>query len=397
MLTSLNICTTQNSRSGVNPAANDPQHILANAERTSDRVRSLKHGDTFAVFDHYGDICPITTGENGLYYDGTRFLSGLELDLNGATPLLLGSTVRDDNDQLVVNLTNSDLFQNGELYLPANSIHISRKTFLFDATLYSEIRLENFSFEATEIVLSFRYCADFMDIYEVRGMSRNKRGTHSAPEVEKSAVTLRYKGLDGEDRSTRIAFDRNPSDICKSHASYRIKLEPGGSFPITATVVCTRSLREKAEPLEIDQAREMVLSEIREQKANSCCLTSSNGQFNALMDRALSDLHMMISPLPTGPYPYAGVPWFNTPFGRDGLITAWECLWMRPDLARGVLAYLAATQATEVIAEQDAEPGKILHETRSGEMAALKEMPFGRYYGSVDATPLFVALAGCLL
>jgi glycogen debranching enzyme len=137
-----------------------------------------------------------------------------------------------------------------------------------------------------------------------------------------------------------------------------------------------------------------VLAEIEQQKANSCLLQSSNGQFNAWVDRAFSDLHMMTTPLPTGPYPYAGVLWFNTPFGRDGIVTAWECLWMWPDLAKGVLAYLAETQATEIIPEQDAEPGKILHETRSGEIAALKEMPFGRYYGSVDATPLYVALAG---
>jgi glycogen debranching enzyme len=103
---------------------------------------------------------------------------------------------------------------------------------------------------------------------------------------------------------------------------------------------------------------------------------------------------MMTTELPTGPYPYAGVPWFNTPFGRDGILTALECLWLRPGLARGVLAYLASTQAVDVNPDQDAEPGKILHETRSGEMAAMGEMPFGRYYGSIDATPLFVLLAG---
>ena len=106
---------------------------------------------------------------------------------------------------------------------------------------------------------------------------------------------------------------------------------------------------------------------------------------------------MMTTVLPTGLYPYAGVPWFNTPFGRDGIITALECLWLNPSLAQGVLRYLASTQAVDVIPEQDAEPGKILHETRKGEMAALKEMPFARYYGSVDATPLVRRAGGRLL
>jgi glycogen debranching enzyme len=145
--------------------------------------------------------------------------------------------------------------------------------------------------------------------------------------------------------------------------------------------------------LHFDQARSAVRANLDMQKERSCRIEAPNGQFNAWVKRAASDLHMMTTMLPTGPYPYAGVPWFNTPFGRDGLITALECLWFEPSLARGVLAYLASTQATEVIPEQDAEPGKILHETRNGEMAALGEMPFARYYGSVDATPLFVHLA----
>ncbi len=127
--------------------------------------------------------------------------------------------------------------------------------------------------------------------------------------------------------------------------------------------------------------------------AGRCRLSSSNERFNEWLSRSGADLQMMTVGNPEGPYPYAGVPWFNTVFGRDGLITAFEVLWADPTVAKGVLQFLAKTQADSVIPEQDAQPGKILHELRKGEMAALKEIPFGRYYGSVDSTPLFVMLA----
>jgi glycogen debranching enzyme len=374
--------------------SNDAQHILVNADRTAERIRCLKCGDTFAVFDHYGDIRPLQTGEEGLYYDGTRFLSCLTLTLDELRPLLLGSTVRDDNDQLIVTLTNPDLFLNEQLVLPANSLHISKRLFLLDSTCYLEILVENYAFTTVNSVLNIQFSSDYKDIYEVRGMSRDRRGEDLTPSVEESDVTFRYVGLDDELRSTQIKLTPKPDRISRCYADFCLTLRSRETFTIQLAITCKRALRSDTSTPEINKARALVLAEIEQSNETSCRLQSSSGQFNEWVNRALSDLHMMITPLPTGPYPYAGVPWFNTPFGRDGIITAWECLWLRPELAKGVLAYLATTQATEVIPEQDAEPGKILHETRSGEMATLKEMPFGRYYGSVDATPLFVALAG---
>src|SRR6185436_7647487 len=125
----------------------------------------------------------------------------------------------------------------------------------------------------------------------------------------------------------------------------------------------------------------------------SACLDSSNVGFDEAVRRSVSDLAMLTTETEHGPYPYAGIPWFSTVFGRDALITALQVLWMDPALARGVLGYLAANQATDFDPQADAEPGKILHEVRLGEMAALGEVPFRRYYGSVDSTPLFLLLA----
>jgi glycogen debranching enzyme len=145
---------------------------------------------------------------------------------------------------------------------------------------------------------------------------------------------------------------------------------------------------------EYSQAQNELISLLRRLKSYSSGLTSSNEQFNNWINRSRSDLITMVTLTENGPYPYAGVPWYSTPFGRDGIITAMECLWISPEVSLGVLNYLAATQATQENDFQDAQPGKILHETRGGEMAALGEIPFKQYYGTVDATPLFISLAG---
>jgi glycogen debranching enzyme len=174
---------------------------------------------------------------------------------------------------------------------------------------------------------------------------------------------------------------------------FDIALQPKAEATFLIHIACTVG-DTVAQPTSYGDAFRALETSLRRAKASASEISTSSEQFNTWLKRSVTDLSMMTTETPLGPYPFAGVPWFSTVFGRDGIITALQCLWLNPGLARGVLAYLAATQATEIIPERDAEPGKILHETRGGEMAALGEIPFGRYYGSVDATPLFVVLAG---
>ena len=368
-------------------------HILAASSLADERTRVLKHGDTFAVFDHYGDIKAGGLGEEGLYHEDTRYLSCLLLELEGSRPFFLGSTVRDENDQLAVALTNPDLLHEGLVRVPLGTLHIALKKFLWQGVCYQQLQVKNHGLVPVVTSLALHFAADYADIFEVSGHKRQARGEDLPPEVADGRVVLGYRGLDGVVRRTLLQFSPQPSLLTTSTARLDLSLQPQQEVTFYVTVGCERQ-PAIVRPLAFDDARTEAESDLERYSAWSCHLHTSNGEINAWVSRAVSDLHMMTTALATGPYPYAGLPWFNTPFGRDGIVTALECLWLRPGLARGVLAYLASTQATEVIPEQDAEPGKILHETRNGEMAVLKEMPFGRYYGSIDATPLFVLLAG---
>jgi glycogen debranching enzyme len=371
---------------------NSHYSVVATRTVADERTRVLKHNDTFAVFNHFGDIETGGLGEEGLYHDGTRFLSQMTLELEGGQPFVLGSTVRDENDQLAVDLTNPDLIRNGHVEIPLGTLHISRRTFLWQAACYQQFSVRNHGPAPLAITMSLRFQADFTDIFEVRGMSRPARGQVLAPVVASDRITLSYRGLDQEVRRTTIQFETAPSIISASEARFDLELTRGASILLHVNVTCGREQTKK--PVEATYAQAASGLSSARHDLWSWRIRTGNETFDAWIRRAESDLHMMTSDLPTGLYPYAGVPWFNTQFGRDGIITSLECLWLMPNLARGVLTYLADTQATEIIEEQDAEPGKILHETRRGEMAECKEIPFGHYYGSVDGTPLFVLLAG---
>jgi glycogen debranching enzyme len=370
---------------------NDRFYILATSPRVDEQTRVLKQGDTFAVFDRYGDIQPAGLGEEGLYHEGTRFLSRLRLLLHERRPMLLSSTVREDNLLLTVDLTNPDYSVNGEVVLERETVHVFRTSFLWHGTCYNRIQVHNFALQPTAVSLTVLFAADFVDIFEVRGMRREGRGEMLPARVEQASVELAYRGLDDVVRRTALSFSPTPLELNETTANYQVDLPAHASVELYIQVSC--NVGQGGELLTFDKAAIAAAARISELRAHDATLRASNELFNDWLTRSAADLHMMVTQTPKGPYPYAGVPWFSTVFGRDGIITALEYLWINPELARGVLGYLAATQARELNPEQDAEPGKILHETRRGEMAALGEIPFGQYYGTVDATPLFVMLA----
>ena len=371
-------------------------YILASSSFSDSRTEVLKHGESFGVFDLHGDIHQIGKNALGIYHEGTRFLSILQLNIEGQRPLLLSSNKSENNEIHAVDLTNNDFSdKNGEMVL-RGTIHILRNKFLLDAVAYERIRFINFGNEEVHFGIELKYGADYSDIFEARGTNREKRGDVKEPKSLQNGLLLGYMGLDKTIRETRIEVEPTPSKIEKKSIFYDLQLEAKEELNIDITIACEIS-HQRIRPLPFEIAlkeRENYNSIV---KNNSAEIYTSNEEFNNWLERSKADMITMVTQTDQGPYPYAGIPWYSTAFGRDGIITAFECLWVEPVVAKGVLQYLAYTQATEVDDFRDAEPGKILHETRGGEMAELNEIPFKKYYGTIDATPLFVCLAGAYL
>jgi len=369
----------------------DRYYILANSSLADATTRELKHEDTFLVTDRHGDIRPLGFEKHGLFHAGTRFLSRSVLKLDEQSPLLLGSSVREDNNLLSVDLTNQR-FTSGGTEIGSGNIHINRSIFLLSGTLYERIKVLNFALAPVDFTMSLEFEADFADIFEIRGMTRERRGEPMEPCANGSCAVLSYAGLDGVTRKTRVTVSPAPCEARPGRFAFPIRLGPREETAVYITVSCECG-EENAVNAPFDNAFEKLKRSYRDRWKNACIVETSNEQFNDWLNHSRTDLNMMLTATPHGLYPYAGIPWYSTVFGRDGIITAMETLWVQPEIARAVLSYLAAEQATEFDSGKDAEPGKILHEVRKGEMAALGEVPFGRYYGSVDATPLFVVLA----
>jgi len=354
--------------------------------------RSLKHDDTFIVLDSHGDIGASAGGPDGLFNADTRYLARLELALDDVQPLLLGSNLRDDNSALTVDLTNPDVYRDGRIVLQKDMLHIVRTIFLWRGTAYQRIGVQNHGDRPASFELTLLFDNDFADLFEVRGEKRLRRGVGSSKLLGPADVRLDYSGLDGKSRTTALHFDPRPTRLAVNAATYQLELAPQATSALFVAASCNKPATLKPAPFFrglLAHRREM-----RQSTAGATSIETSNNIFNEVLCQSMADLNMLMTDTPQGRYPYAGIPWYSTTFGRDGIITALQMLWVDPRVARGVLRRLAFYQAKTVDPLADAEPGKILHEMRGGEMADLREVPFAQYYGSVDATPLFVMLAG---
>jgi glycogen debranching enzyme len=373
------------------PVAESPFYIPMTGPAARPR-RSLKHDDTFIVLDSHGDIGASAGGPDGLFSADTRYLARLELALDEVQPLLLGSSLRDDNSSLTVDLTNPDIYRNGRIVLQKDMLHIVRSIFLWRGTAYQRIGLQNHGEDPASFDLTLLFDNDFADLFEVRGEKRPRRGIGSSKLLGPSDVQLDYRGLDGESRHTALHFYPKPTRLAVNAATYHFELAPQQASSLFVAVSCNKPAGAK--PVPFFRGLLAHRREMRRSNDGATSVETSNNIFNEVLCQSMADLNMLMTDTPQGRYPYAGIPWYSTTFGRDGIITALQMLWIDPRVARGVLRRLAFYQAKAIDPLADAEPGKILHEMRGGEMAALREVPFAQYYGSVDATPLFVLLAG---
>jgi glycogen debranching enzyme len=289
---------------------------------------------------------------------------------------------------------NPDLHPDGRDAIAKGVLHMFRAKLLRDNACYEHVRVANFGLERIRTTLSLLFAADYKDIFEVRGFQRAQRGSDLAPQITDAEVVLGYRGCDAVLRKTRIAFDPAPQSLGADRAEFDIDLAPKEEAHFYFTIGYEEGEQPAPPRCDYLDAYRRCDEEIRTHLRERCRISSSDPLFNSWVDRSNADLVMLTTSLAQGEYPYAGLPWYSTTFGRDGILTAWEYLWIDPSLARGVLAFLAATQADAHDPARDAEPGKILHEARKGELAQLGEIPFRRYYGTVDATPLFIGLAG---
>jgi glycogen debranching enzyme len=359
----------------------------------SSQVLAVKEGETFLYSDLAGDLDDRREHGHGLYHRDTRFLSHLRMKLSGRDPVLLSSS-SERAYMSYADLTNPELYADGDPAVPQQTLNI-RRIRAINGRLFERVRVKNYNPRPVQLTISFSMAADFADIFEVRGLRRPSRGHQEPPRVEGRRAEFAYRGEDDVTRRTVVEFSPDPDRLevvgDRIEVDFVVRLASHQTKLISTTVEpVTDGVRPMA--IEFDAAVHLLRRSYEDWERESAHIDTDNEVFNQLLVRGLRDLRALYTTTDRGGVMAAGIPWYVAVFGRDALISSHQMLMVNPQPARDALSLLAHYQGQREDPWRDEEPGKILHEIRRGELAGAGQVPHTPYYGSVDATPLFVFL-----
>ena len=371
----------------------------ADVESIADAV-VIKDGEPFFLCPPDGQI-PIPRGHGyGLYHHDTRFLSGYELKLNGSR---LGSlaAVAVSSDTAVLELTNPTINLNDGWSIAKERLAVrwTRELEGDRPELHDRIAIHNYSGETATLTFQLAFAAEFDDVFEIRGMTAQRRGTLHEPRWDEDRLEFRYDGQDGVVRRLTVSFDPAPARHDGASCEVDIDVATRGKEVVDIRLKIGEEIEPGAKPIERRTAKGPRPKGARAGTTEggwaggpgwTASVRSDSLSLDAALGRSLDDLSTLRAELDGRDYYAAGVPWFSTLFGRDSLIAAYQTLAFEPSVAAETLRLLAGRQGTKVDEWRDEQPGKILHELRIGEFARLDEIPHTPYYGSIDSTPLFL-------
>ncbi|MFC0187087.1 glycogen debranching N-terminal domain-containing protein [Fictibacillus aquaticus] len=354
--------------------------------------RVIKDNDLFLLSDTKGNIPADHPYGLGLYTKDTRFLNKLDLRINGEEPILLSSDA-DENFVATILLTNPHMEKEGELILWRESVEMERTRFIYDGVLYETIKTKNYYPKPVSFTITLHADADFTDMFIVRGFQNGDTGKRTGQTAAGNSFSIHYMGADDVQRTTAISWDQEAQHVTNDGSiSFAISLGHSEEHSVTFAVQPHIGEGSPSQPLQKDEAFAKLQESYKEWENSVTRVKTDNEQLQKLIDRGIGDLRVLLTDLGFGRFPVAGLPWFGVPFGRDSLIAALQMLPFQPDVAKGTLLTMAHYQGKNNDPWRDEQPGKIMHELRFGELAATNQIPFTPYYGTIDATPLFLVL-----
>ncbi|RIW29111.1 amylo-alpha-1,6-glucosidase [Bacillus salacetis] len=354
--------------------------------------RVIKENKLFFLTDENGNIVENHSYGLGLYMNDTRYLSKFNLKINGEEPILLHSD-GSENYMAKILMTNPHQEKEGSLILWRESVEIERTRFIYDDILYETVTAKNYYPKTVSFELSAHFDADFKDMFIVRGFQTGKVGRRTGQEINKNQLDFLYEGADEVKRTTSVKWD-TPHDRASEEGDVHFSITLGHeeSKAITFMIAPKEGEEKNQVHLPAHEALEKLKASYTEWENSMTSVETDYLPLQRLVDRGTDDLRVLLTDIGYGRFPVAGLPWFGVPFGRDSLIAALQMLAFQPEVAKGTLLTMASLQGTKVDPWRDEQPGKIMHEIRSGELANTGQIPFTPYYGTIDATPLFLVL-----